>query len=145
MLNVSPSHDNREETLSTLRFGRQAKRIVNRPHVNKDMSPAELTAILHMRDAEIARLRAQLSKTSPKFAEFAAAEQAKAAAAEAFAASQVEEIERLTSELSAANKRYKELEESAGKLMAHHVAYKESIEAALGRITISVDGLREVV
>lgn len=60
MLNVSSSPENREETLSTLRFGRQAKRIVNKPVINKDLSPAELMAILHMRDAEIARLRAQV-------------------------------------------------------------------------------------
>jgi len=60
ILNISPSLINREETLSTLRFGRQAKRIVNTPRVNKDRSPAELLAILGMRDAEIARLRAQV-------------------------------------------------------------------------------------
>lgn len=60
VLNVSPALNNREETLSTLRFGRQAKRIVNKPRVNKDRSPAELLAILGMRDAEIARLRSQV-------------------------------------------------------------------------------------
>ena len=60
ILNVSPSPFNRDETLSTLRFGRQAKRIVNTPRVNKDRSPAELLAILNMRDAEISRLRAQV-------------------------------------------------------------------------------------
>jgi hypothetical protein len=68
-----------------------------------------------------------------------------AAAAAAFAASQAEQIERLTSELATANKRYAVLEGSAGKLMSHHVAYKEGIEAALERIASSVEGLREVV
>jgi len=60
VLNVSPALNNREETLSTLRFGRQAKRIVNKPRVNKDRSPAELLAILRNEDAEIARLRSQV-------------------------------------------------------------------------------------
>ena len=61
LLAVSPSPSNREETLSTLRFGRQAKRIVNKPRVNEDRSPAELLVILRQRDAEIARLRVQVS------------------------------------------------------------------------------------
>lgn len=60
LLAISPSPSNREETLSTLRFGRQAKRIVNKPRVNEDRSPAELLAILKQRDAEIARLRSQV-------------------------------------------------------------------------------------
>jgi hypothetical protein len=67
-----------------------------------------------------------------------------AAAAEAFAASQAEQIELLTAELAAANKRYALLEESAGKLMSHHMSYKEGVAAALERITSSVEGLREI-
>ncbi len=39
----------------------RAKRMVNKPHVNADRSPAELRLLLKLREEEIARLKADLA------------------------------------------------------------------------------------
>lgn len=43
VINASPSSYNEMETLSTLRFGRRAKRIKNKAKINKERSAEELT------------------------------------------------------------------------------------------------------
>ncbi|KDO34544.1 hypothetical protein SPRG_00607 [Saprolegnia parasitica CBS 223.65] len=55
---VSPSSDNYEETLSTLRYAESAKKIINRVVVNEDKN----AAIIRQLRQEIADLRAQLEK-----------------------------------------------------------------------------------
>ncbi|KAK9235877.1 P-loop containing nucleoside triphosphate hydrolase protein [Lipomyces kononenkoae] len=42
IVNCSPSSYNDQETISTLRFGVRAKNIKNKPHINAELSPAEL-------------------------------------------------------------------------------------------------------
>lgn len=42
IITCSPAKDNEEETVSTLKFGQRAKKIKNKPKVNKDESMAEL-------------------------------------------------------------------------------------------------------
>lgn len=60
VVNVSPAGGNRDETVSTLRFGVRAKRVVTKPRVNRDRSPAELRAALAAAEVELARLRARV-------------------------------------------------------------------------------------
>lgn len=57
IVNCSPAGSNREETISTLRFGVRAKRMVNKPRVNKERSPAELKAMLAAGEQEIQKLK----------------------------------------------------------------------------------------
>jgi kinesin family protein 5 len=57
IVNISPAMSNRAETITTLRFGIRAKRMVNKPRVNKERSPAELKALLLAAEAEIAKLK----------------------------------------------------------------------------------------
>lgn len=46
IINCSPAKINEPETVSTMRFGKSAKRIKNRAHINKEQSPAELKLLL---------------------------------------------------------------------------------------------------
>uniref|UniRef100_A0A7S0HXP6 Kinesin-like protein n=1 Tax=Hanusia phi TaxID=3032 RepID=A0A7S0HXP6_9CRYP len=46
IINCSPAKINESETISTMRFGKSAKRIKNRAHINKEQSPAELKMLL---------------------------------------------------------------------------------------------------
>ncbi|ORX39658.1 putative kinesin [Kockovaella imperatae] len=57
IINCSPASFNEPETLSTLRFGTRAKSIKNKAHVNVEMSPAELKALLKRTVAELAAVR----------------------------------------------------------------------------------------
>lgn len=75
ILNVSPSSLNEPETSSTLRFGTRAKSIKNSPHINKELSPAEMKFRLNQLEREneqykllIAKLENQRSQspTTPK-------------------------------------------------------------------------------
>lgn len=58
----SPSMYNKEETISTLRFGKRAKRIKNTPKMNVERSAEELKVLLQLRDAEIARLKSVIKR-----------------------------------------------------------------------------------
>jgi len=55
ILTGSPSSFNAEETLSTMRFGRRAKTIKNKPHINVDLSVKEYKAILKKLQAKSER------------------------------------------------------------------------------------------
>ena len=57
IVNCSPATYNELETMSTLRFGVRAKSIKNKAHVNVEMSPAELKALLKKTVAELAAVR----------------------------------------------------------------------------------------
>ena len=57
IINCSPATYNEPETLSTLRFGTRAKSIKNKAHVNVEMSPAELKALLKKTVTELAAVR----------------------------------------------------------------------------------------
>eukprot|EP00286_Rhodomonas_abbreviata_P022339 CAMPEP_0181297716 /NCGR_PEP_ID=MMETSP1101-20121128/5394_1 /TAXON_ID=46948 /ORGANISM="Rhodomonas abbreviata, Strain Caron Lab Isolate" /LENGTH=396 /DNA_ID=CAMNT_0023402683 /DNA_START=162 /DNA_END=1348 /DNA_ORIENTATION=- len=46
IINCSPARMNEPETISTMRFGKSAKRIKNKAHINKEQSPAELKMLL---------------------------------------------------------------------------------------------------
>lgn len=46
IITCSPARYNLDETLGTLRFGARAKRIKNKPKVNKELSIPELQALL---------------------------------------------------------------------------------------------------
>lgn len=61
IINISPEAINAFETISSLRFGQGASLVKNAPRVNLvDVSVGDLRKLLSERDAEIARLRAQL-------------------------------------------------------------------------------------
>eukprot|EP00746_Dinoflagellata_sp_MGD_P126900 gnl/MRDRNA2_/MRDRNA2_61617_c0_seq1.p1 gnl/MRDRNA2_/MRDRNA2_61617_c0~~gnl/MRDRNA2_/MRDRNA2_61617_c0_seq1.p1 ORF type:complete len:815 (+),score=122.89 gnl/MRDRNA2_/MRDRNA2_61617_c0_seq1:96-2540(+) len=62
IVTVSPSKLNRQETLTTLRFGKRAKSVKNAPEANRDMSMQELQLELKKRDKEIIRLNALLAQ-----------------------------------------------------------------------------------
>lgn len=57
----SPSSWNEMETLSTLRFGKRAKRIVNHATVNKERSPEEMKRVI----ALLEKVSDNLSKWAP--------------------------------------------------------------------------------
>jgi kinesin family protein 5 len=61
VVNCSPALLNRDETMSTLRFGVRAKRMVNNPRANKERSAAELKLLLEQREQEIARLKKRVA------------------------------------------------------------------------------------
>lgn len=63
---ISPSSDNYEETLSTLRYADRAKRIVNNPVVNEDPNAK---IIRNLRE-EIENLKKELEKAKEQNAEF---------------------------------------------------------------------------
>jgi hypothetical protein len=54
IINCSPSAWNEMETLSTLRFGKRAKRIKNKPLVNLERGPEELKRLVGVLEARIA-------------------------------------------------------------------------------------------
>jgi myosin heavy subunit len=56
--NISPAEDNKEETLSTLRYATRAKEIKNKPTVNQDPKDAKLKAFYE----EIQKLKKELEK-----------------------------------------------------------------------------------
>jgi hypothetical protein len=60
VVNCSPAFVNRDETMSTLRFGVRAKRMVNTPRANKERSAAELKILLEQKEQEIARLKKRI-------------------------------------------------------------------------------------
>lgn len=62
---ISPSLDNYEETLSTLRYADRAKKIVNNPVVNEDPNAK---IIRNLRE-EVENLRRQLEKAKEQNAE----------------------------------------------------------------------------
>jgi hypothetical protein len=75
IINLSPSHGNAEESLSTLRFGNRAKNIKNTPVMNKEMSMAEMKSLVTQQQEQleqykeiIAMLQAQLDGTGPMIA-----------------------------------------------------------------------------
>lgn len=61
LIAASPAAWNREETLSSLRFGKRAKRMRNKPAANVQKSAAELAVLLDLSQAEVARLEAELA------------------------------------------------------------------------------------
>ncbi|KAK9367764.1 P-loop containing nucleoside triphosphate hydrolase protein [Lipomyces kononenkoae] len=68
IVNCSPSSYNDQETISTLRFGVRAKNIKNKPHINAELSPAELKLQLRKMQSQnsayekyIARLEAEVT------------------------------------------------------------------------------------
>jgi kinesin family member 5 len=46
IITCSPAKFNLEETISTLKFGARAKRVKNKPKINKELSVAELQHLL---------------------------------------------------------------------------------------------------
>ena len=46
IITCSPSSYNESETISTLRFGKRAKQIKNKPKINKEISVSELKLLL---------------------------------------------------------------------------------------------------
>lgn len=60
---VSPSADNYEETLSTLRYADRAKRIVNHAVVNEDPN----ARIIRELREEVEKLKVQLSQAEVRF------------------------------------------------------------------------------
>eukprot|EP00802_Teleaulax_amphioxeia_P006460 Tamp_06464.p1 GENE.Tamp_06464~~Tamp_06464.p1 ORF type:complete len:743 (+),score=212.59 Tamp_06464:41-2230(+) len=61
IINCSPAKMNESETVSTMRFGKSAKRIKNRAHINKEQSPAELKMLLQEMQRQNRELNAQIS------------------------------------------------------------------------------------
>lgn len=53
IITCSPSSFNEEETISTLRFGQRAKKIKNKPKINKEYSIEELKLLLEKAEATI--------------------------------------------------------------------------------------------
>ena len=53
IITCSPSTYNEAETISTLRFGQRAKRIQNKPKINKELSVAELKYLLEQAELDI--------------------------------------------------------------------------------------------
>ena len=62
IVTCSPHPDNLQETISTLRFGISAKKIKNSPKINKEMTVAELQALLERSENDL--------KTKEKYIEF---------------------------------------------------------------------------
>ena len=60
IITCSPSVYNEAETISTLRFGKRAKRIKNKARVNKELSVAELKYKLDEADTTIANLERRI-------------------------------------------------------------------------------------
>ena len=60
IMTLSPSYDNLQETLSTLRFGQRAMNVQNAPKINRELSVNELKALLEKAYAKIAELEAAL-------------------------------------------------------------------------------------
>jgi len=54
IITCSPSIYNEAETISTLRFGKRAKQIKNKPKINKEVSLQELKLLLEKAEKEIA-------------------------------------------------------------------------------------------
>jgi kinesin family protein 5 len=76
IITASPSNYNEQETLSTLRFGERAKRIKNKPKINKEVTVAELKAqvekletMLHGCAKRIDQLESFISKNNLKVPE----------------------------------------------------------------------------
>jgi kinesin family protein 5 len=57
----SPHPYNLAETISTLRFGTQARQIKNQPKVNREFSVPELKLLLERADKEIGDKKAQIT------------------------------------------------------------------------------------
>ena len=53
IITCSPSYFNEAETVSTLRFGARAKKVKNKPKINKDVTVQELKMQLDRAEAEI--------------------------------------------------------------------------------------------
>lgn len=53
IITCSPSLYNEQETLSTLRFGSRAKKIKNKPKVNKEESLEELKMLLELAEKKV--------------------------------------------------------------------------------------------
>ena len=68
IINVSPARLNEAETISTMRFGKSAKKIKTRAHINKEQSAAELQLML---DAVKKHNRALESQIAAKDSEIA--------------------------------------------------------------------------
>ena len=60
LIACSPSIYNSEETISTLRFGKRAKNICNKAHINAELSLAELKLLLAKAQREILQLKKQV-------------------------------------------------------------------------------------
>ena len=57
---ASPAHDNIEETISTLKFGKRAKMIKNKTKVNSILSVAELERMLANAEKENEKLKGKI-------------------------------------------------------------------------------------
>jgi len=57
IITCSPAKFNEDETISTLKFGSRAKKIKNKPKVNKELTVAELSHMVDAKDREIAMLK----------------------------------------------------------------------------------------
>ena len=73
IITCSPSIFNEAETISTLRFGKRAKQIKNKPKINKEISIGELRLLLEKaengieeRDKVIAKLEKSLQIVNTK-------------------------------------------------------------------------------
>ena len=62
IINCSPSTQNDQETISTLRFGVRAKSIKNKAKINAELSPNELKALLKKAKSEIVLLEADIEQ-----------------------------------------------------------------------------------
>ena len=60
IVNCSPHFSNESETLSTLRFGTNARSIKNRPHVNREFTVPQLKEMLQAAEAELSIQKAKV-------------------------------------------------------------------------------------
>ena len=62
IITCSPSIYNESETLSTLRFGERAKKIKNKPKINKELSAAELQKLVDKLKEDIKKANARITQ-----------------------------------------------------------------------------------
>ena len=62
IITCSPSIYNESETLSTLRFGERAKRIKNKPKINKEVTVAELQVIIGNLEGQLAKANKRIKQ-----------------------------------------------------------------------------------
>lgn len=55
IITCSPSINKESESLSPLRFGEKAKKIKNKPHINKEVTVAELKVVIQNLEAQLAK------------------------------------------------------------------------------------------
>jgi kinesin family protein 5 len=69
IITCSPSLFNEAETISTLRFGKRAKQIKNKPKINKEMSFSEMKQMLERVEKELAEKDLRIARLEKKLEE----------------------------------------------------------------------------